>query len=334
MARPLMPKATAVWLVENTTLTFEQIADFCELHALEVQAIADDEVAIGMQGMDPITSGQLTAEEIERCTADLEARLELAKPSVPRPQARPRGARYTPVSKRQDRPDAIAWLLKNYPEVSDAQISKLIGTTKPTINAIRDRTHWNAPNIKPQNPIGLGLCSEPELEKAVDLARARAGVVHATAGKAAEAPAGPQTESAPEPPPPAPISPEQVFGETPDKASADPQAEPEPSPPLSPEHVFGETPDEAAAPGAAAEASADPQPVPEPSPPAPLSPEHVFGKAPSEAAAPAPAETPAGPEPETVPSPPTPPEDASGESPDETASPSHAPDTRDRTEPA
>jgi hypothetical protein len=206
MARPLMPKATAVWLVENTTITFEQIADFCELHALEVQAIADDEVAIGMQGMDPITSGQLTADEIERCAADPDARLELAKPSVPRQRARHKGARYTPVSKRQDRPDAIAWLLKNYPELSDAQVSKLIGTTKPTINAIRDRTHWNAPNIKPQNPIGLGLCSEPELEKAIDLARARAGIVHAAAGKAAapaapaEAPAGPRAAPEPEPP--------------------------------------------------------------------------------------------------------------------------------------
>ena len=156
MTHPLMPKATAVWLVENSALSFEQIADFCGLHSLEVQAIADDEVAFGMQGLDPISSGELTTEEIERCQSDPSARLN---PSPARtPVAKKKGARYTPVSKRQDRPDAIAWLLKNYPEMSDAQISKLIGTTKPTINSIRDRSHWNTPNIKAQNPVSLGLC--------------------------------------------------------------------------------------------------------------------------------------------------------------------------------
>jgi len=173
MAHPLMPKATAVWLVENTALTFDQIAEFCGMHALEVQAIADDEVAIGMQGLDPIVAGELTTEEIERCSADPNARLEPAAPRIPTPVTRKKGARYTPVSKRQDRPDAIAWLLKNYPELSGPQICKLIGTTKPTINAVRDRTHWNAQNIKPQNPVSLGLCSEVDLEKAVDVARAR-----------------------------------------------------------------------------------------------------------------------------------------------------------------
>ena len=181
MAQPLMPKATAVWLVENTILTFDQIADFCGLHPLEVQAIADDDVATGMQGLDPITHGELTQEEIDRCIKDPSAKLEMAAPRVNLPQKKKKRARYTPLSKRQDRPDAIAWLLKNYPELSDAQISKLIGTTKPTINAIREKTHWNSPNIKPQNPVSLGLCVSPDLEKAVNLARARAGTVHAPA---------------------------------------------------------------------------------------------------------------------------------------------------------
>jgi len=199
MSRPLMPKATAVWLVENTALSFEQIGKFCELHSLEVQAIADGEVAIGMQGLDPIASGELTQEEIDRCQADPAAELKAAKSKLPTPVARQKGARYTPVSKRQDRPDGIAWLLKNYPELSDGQISKLIGTTKPTIVAIRDRTHWNAAAIKPQNPVGLGLCKADDLEKAVAIARAKSGTVHAAAPVAAEstiqdAPAAPEPE--------------------------------------------------------------------------------------------------------------------------------------------
>ena len=173
MTHPLMPKATAVWLVENTALSFEQIADFCGLHVLEVNAIADDEVVVGMQGMNPVSAGELTSEEIERCQADPGARLNPAPKRTP--VAKKKSARYTPVSKRQDRPDAIAWLLKNYPVLSDAQISRLIGTTKPTINAIRDRSHWNTPNIKAQNPVGLGLCSAKDLEKIVSTAHARAG---------------------------------------------------------------------------------------------------------------------------------------------------------------
>jgi len=177
MAHPLMPKATAVWLVENTALTFEQIAEFCGLHDLEVQAIADDEVAMGIQGLDPIGRGELTQEALDRCIADASAKLEIAKQDIPLPKARHKGARYTPVSKRQDRPDAIAWLVKSHPELSDAQISKLIGTTKPTISAIRERTHWNISNIKPQNPVALGLCISVELEKVVALARAKAGIV-------------------------------------------------------------------------------------------------------------------------------------------------------------
>ncbi len=171
MAQPLMPKATAVWLVENTTLTFEQIAGYCGLHTLQIQAIADGEVAAGMQGLNPTLSGQLTKSEIERCEADSSARLKTSKPKIPLPKPKNKGARYTPISKRQDRPDAIAWLIKNYSELSDGQISRLIGTTKPTINSVREKTHQNSQNIAPQSPIYLGLCSGEELEKAVIKAR-------------------------------------------------------------------------------------------------------------------------------------------------------------------
>jgi uncharacterized protein len=173
MSAPLMPKATAVWLVENTSLTFEQIADFCGLHTLEVQAIADGEVANQMHGLDPVANGQTTAEEIARCQADPEARLALS-PKAKAPQlVRHKGPRYTPIAKRQDKPDAIAFLLRTYPELSDPQISKLIGTTKPTIAAVRDRTHWNSPNIKPRHPVMLGLCTAEELEEALRRSHAR-----------------------------------------------------------------------------------------------------------------------------------------------------------------
>jgi len=170
MSLPLMPKATAVWLVENTGLTFEQIAEFCGLHTLEVQAIADGEVAAQMQGLDPVANGQITTEEIKRCEQDPSAHLQLAEQAQPVPLVKHKGPRYTPISKRQDKPDAIAWLLKNHPELSDGQISKLVGTTKPTIAAVRDRTHWNSPNIKPRHPVALGLCTLPELEAAVSRA--------------------------------------------------------------------------------------------------------------------------------------------------------------------
>lgn len=181
MSKPLMPKATAVWLVENTALSFDQIADFVGLHELEIQAIADAEVAVGMQGSDPIVTGELTQEEINRCQADESAVLKMAKATLPMPKARGKGARYTPVSKRQDRPDAIAWLLKHHPELTDAQISRLIGTTKPTIKSVRERSHWNISNIKPQSPVGMGLCIEADLEKVVAIARAKAGTTHAPA---------------------------------------------------------------------------------------------------------------------------------------------------------
>jgi len=173
MPAPLMPKATAVWLVENTSLTFEQIADFCELHPLEIQAIADGEVANQMQGLDPVANGQTTMEEIERCQADPQARLKLSPQALPQQMFRHKGPRYTPIAKRQDKPDAIAFLLRNYPELLDAQISKLIGTTKPTIAAVRDRTHWNSPNIKPRHPVELGLCTMAELEEVLSRVRAR-----------------------------------------------------------------------------------------------------------------------------------------------------------------
>ncbi len=175
MSLPLMPKATAVWLVENTALSFEQIADFCGLHTLEIQAIADGEVAVGITGLDPVANSQVTLAEIKRCEADVDGRLKLIVSDFHQTRDKQKGARYTPVSKRQDRPDALAWILKHHPDLSDAQICKLIGTTKPTIQAIREKTHWNTTNIKPRNPVTLGLCSEADLEKAVALARPRGG---------------------------------------------------------------------------------------------------------------------------------------------------------------
>ena len=166
---PLMPKATAVWLVDNTTLTFRQIADFVGMHELEVAGIADGEVAQGIKGFDPITNNQLTAEEIRRCEADKTARLKLKKREFATEPKR-KGPRYTPVSKRQDRPAAIAWLVRYHPEMEDSQIAKLIGTTKPTIQAIRTRTHWNSSNIQPVDPVALGLCTQVALDEAVRVA--------------------------------------------------------------------------------------------------------------------------------------------------------------------
>ncbi len=172
MALPLMPKATAVWLVDNTTLTFEQVGDFCGLHKLEVQGIADDEIAQNIVGQDPIAGNQLTKEEIERCEADADTRMELRTTDMPAPEKR-RGPRYTPVSKRQERPDAIAWLVRNHAELTDAQVGKLVGTTKPTIVAIRERTHWNINNLKPTDPVSLGLCTQIELDEVIQKAADR-----------------------------------------------------------------------------------------------------------------------------------------------------------------
>lgn len=172
MTQPLMPMATAVWLVDNTGLTFTQIAEFCQLHELEVQGIADGTVGAHIVGQDPTTSGQLSHEELERCQADPKARLQLIEDDV-KALPRTKGPRYTPVSKRQDKPDAIAWLVRHHPELTDLQISRLVGTTKPTIQSIRERSHWNIQNIKPQDPVGLGLCKQLELDEAVQLAATR-----------------------------------------------------------------------------------------------------------------------------------------------------------------
>jgi uncharacterized protein len=168
---PLMPKATAVWLVENTTLTFEQIANFCKLHPLEVKGIADGDVAAGIKGHDPITSGQLTREELAAAEADETHQLQLAVSKVRLPEpSRKRGARYTPLSRRQDRPNAILWLIRNHPELKDAQIMRLAGTTKTTLQAIRDRTHWNSAALTPIDPVTLGLCSQLDLDSEVNRA--------------------------------------------------------------------------------------------------------------------------------------------------------------------
>jgi uncharacterized protein len=184
MSQVLMPKATAVWLVENSTLTFDQISAFTGLHPLEVQAIADGEVAGGMTGLDPTTNGQLTKDEIKRVEADPAARLKLSPRDVPQPVARSKGPRYTPVAKRQDKPDAVAWLIRHHPELSDGQISKLIGTTKQTIAAVRDRSHWNFANLRPRDPVLLGLCSQTDLNAAVLRARKSMAKTTATAEQA------------------------------------------------------------------------------------------------------------------------------------------------------
>jgi uncharacterized protein len=162
---PLMPKATAVWLVENTSLTFDQIADFCKLHPLEVKGIADGEVAAGIRGQDPVTSGQLSREEIAKAESDPNHRLNLFVSKIKLPEVkRQRGPRYTPLSRRQDRPNAILWLLRNHPELKDAQVMRLVGTTKTTVKAIRDRTHWNSAALTPMDPVTLGLCSQIDLD--------------------------------------------------------------------------------------------------------------------------------------------------------------------------
>ncbi|HEX8526172.1 cell cycle transcriptional regulator TrcR [Allosphingosinicella sp.] len=174
MAQPLMPHATASWLVDNTSLTFEQIAEFCGLHILEVQAIADDTAATKLTGRDPIRAGELSLEEIERAQSDPESSLRMQK--EPDKIRRTKGPRYTPVSKRQDKPDGINWIIRNHPEVTDGQISKLIGTTRTTIAAIRDRSHWNIANIQPKDPVTLGLCSQRELDAVVAKAAKAAGI--------------------------------------------------------------------------------------------------------------------------------------------------------------
>lgn len=173
MAKPIMAKATAVWLVDNTMLTFKQIADFCGLHELEVQGIADGDVAAGVKGFDPIANNQLTQSEIDKGLKNPRYKLQLKYNAAAEGEQTRRGPRYTPLSKRQDRPASILWLVKFHPELSDGQISKLVGTTKPTINAIRERTHWNIQNIQPIDPVALGLCKQSELDAAVQKANAK-----------------------------------------------------------------------------------------------------------------------------------------------------------------
>ena len=173
MAKPIMAKATAVWLVDNTTISFRQIADFVGMHELEVQGIADGDVATGVKGFDPLTNNQLTQDEIDAAQGDPMHKLKLKFYAAAQGEVKRRGPRYTPLSKRQDRPASILWLVKFHPELTDGQISKLVGTTKPTIQAIRERTHWNISNIQPIDPVALGLCKQSELDLIVQKAAAK-----------------------------------------------------------------------------------------------------------------------------------------------------------------
>lgn len=173
MSKPIMAKATAVWLVDNTTITFKQIADFTGMHELEVQGIADGDVAAGVKGFDPVTNNQLTQDDIDKAEADPMFRLKLKFNPAAVGEEKRRGPRYTPLSKRQDRPNSILWLVKFHPELTDGQISKLVGTTKPTIQSIRERTHWNIASMQPIDPVALGLCKQSELDAAVQKAAAK-----------------------------------------------------------------------------------------------------------------------------------------------------------------
>jgi hypothetical protein len=173
MATPIMAKATAVWLVDNTTITFKQIADFVGMHELEIQGIADGDVATGVKGFDPIANNQLTQEDIDQAQASPLVRLKLKFNAAASGEEKRRGPRYTPLSKRQDRPNSILWLVKFHPELVDSQIAKLVGTTKPTIQSIRERTHWNISNMQPVDPVALGLCKQSELDAAVQKAAAK-----------------------------------------------------------------------------------------------------------------------------------------------------------------
>jgi hypothetical protein len=192
-----MPKATAVWLVDNTSMTFEQIADFCGLHPLEVKGIADGEVARDIRGADPISNGQLSREELDAAQADPKYRMKAQKShhaELLKPQKK--APRYTPVSRRQDRPDAIAWFLRNHPEITDSQVCKVLGTTKSTIDQVRNRTHWNAANVKPVDPVSLGLIGQLELDALVKAAAEKRS--RDDARKAAAHPAGPTLRDAAE----------------------------------------------------------------------------------------------------------------------------------------
>ena len=197
MADILMPKATAVWLIDNTTLSFDQIADFCGLHHLEVKGIADGDVAETMRGVDPIAGGELSRDEIRKGEADSDYRLTVLPSKIAHiPQPKRKGARYTPVARRADKPDAIAWFIRNHPEVTDAQIGKLIGTTKSTITNVRDRSHWNSANIKPVDPVTLGLCSQIELDEVIAKSADKRRKLEAERAEQVEGPGLAQTEDA------------------------------------------------------------------------------------------------------------------------------------------
>jgi hypothetical protein len=203
----LMPKATAVWLIDNTALTFEQIAEFCALHPAEVKGIADGNVAAGVRGADPLANNQLTREEIGKAEKDPAYRMQLRQPThADMMDRRTKGPKYTPLSRRQERPNAIAWMVKNHPEVSDAQISKLIGTTKSTIQAVRDRTHKDASTIRPEDPVALGLCSQIDLDEVVQKAAEKLRKQRAARGEPDEGEALKPIAPAPEP---APAEPEE-----------------------------------------------------------------------------------------------------------------------------
>ena len=228
--RPLMPKATAVWLVDNTSLTFEQIADFCGLHPLEVKGIADEDVAKGIKGQDPVTSGQLSREQIEEAEKNPKVRLKMAAPKHKMPAVKQKKApRYTPVSKRQDKPDAVYWILRNHPEFSDADIIKLVGTTKATIQKIKDRSHWNASNIKAVDPVTAGLCSQLELDLAVTRAhQRRERAAKRTAKKGETLKPIEETTAGLNPAPESEAAPAET--ESPPAAGDEPQPEPERNP--------------------------------------------------------------------------------------------------------
>lgn len=187
MAYPLMPKATAAWLVDNTALTFDQIADFCGLHPLEIQALADGDVNTGIMGQSPIQNGELTAEEIARCEKNTNARLKMQKNDLPKPRARSKGPRYTPVTKRAEKPNAVAYLIKRYPDLADVQIAKLVGSTKPTVDSIRNKTHPLMSTLKPVDPVSIGLCTADELDRAVKKAERRVARLAKNPGAAADA---------------------------------------------------------------------------------------------------------------------------------------------------
>jgi uncharacterized protein len=219
MSDVLMPRATAVWLLDNTTLTFAQIAKFCGLHHLEVKGIADGDVAENMRGVDPIAGGILSREEIARCEADGSFELKIEESRIDHiPQPKRKGSHYTPVIRRADKPDAVAWFIRNHPEVSDAQVIKLIGTTKATINNVRDKSHWNATNIKPVDPVTLGLCSQIELDEVIAKAADKRRKMDAEKAARAEGPGLAPAQDTPAPfvPEPAeaykkPISADEVF---------------------------------------------------------------------------------------------------------------------------